>query len=134
MSKSFNMNYVNCALLVVVLVLVVMCCCKNNEGFISHAKKNCKERCTRLIKKVRKKRRLSKEIVELLVETWALNQNDDKKLSHILRRCKRRVERLEAAIPSAQQYLTQMDALEREEKYFQELVTTFKDAGCTLPK
>ena len=32
MSKSLNMNYVNCALLVVVLVLVVMCC-KNNEAF-----------------------------------------------------------------------------------------------------
>ena len=26
MSKSFDMNYVNCALLVVVLILVVVCC------------------------------------------------------------------------------------------------------------
>ena len=35
MSKSLNMNYVNCALLVVVLVLVVMCCVKPvEEGFI----------------------------------------------------------------------------------------------------
>jgi len=33
MSKSLNMNYVNCALLVVVLVLVIMCCCKNTEKF-----------------------------------------------------------------------------------------------------
>jgi len=33
MSKSLNMNYVNCALLVVVLVLVVRCCMnKSNEG------------------------------------------------------------------------------------------------------
>ena len=37
MGKSFNMNYLNCALLVLVLVLVVMCCCKNTERFASLA-------------------------------------------------------------------------------------------------
>ena len=34
MSKSLNMNYVNCALLVVVLVLVIMCSI-NKEHFVT---------------------------------------------------------------------------------------------------
>ena len=51
MSKSLNMNYVNCALIVVVLVLVVMCCMnKTNEGF-----KN-KRSCTAKLAKAKAKK------------------------------------------------------------------------------
>ena len=36
MSKSLNLNYVNCALLVNVLIIVVMCCMnKSKEGFMA---------------------------------------------------------------------------------------------------
>jgi hypothetical protein len=41
MGKSFDMNYVNCFLLVVVLILVVVCCVKpGKEGFVEMVKKS----------------------------------------------------------------------------------------------